>query len=186
MAITPSGIRIWPTERPFGLFHIVVGILKEGKDNVFDIFSHIAGFGQVGRIGNGERYVENPRQRLGHQGLAAPGGSQPDHVAMLGHVVEAVVVRHDLLAVELRLFGEREGLDLQQLGDVRPLTPQEAGVFTLGAAFFLQDVLQQPLRRAQLLDQQLQHAGAARRTGVLATGQRTRRKTVAQFARGAR
>ena len=81
----------------------------------------------------------------GQAALAAAGRSQPDDVLPLGHVVETVEKRHDLLAVQLRLAGEGEGLDLQHLGDVGPFAAQQPGVLDLDAVLRLQHVLQQPL-----------------------------------------
>ncbi len=53
------------------LLDIVVGRLEELEDDVLDVLADIARFGQRRRVGHGERHVENSRQRLGEQGLAA-------------------------------------------------------------------------------------------------------------------
>src|SRR4029077_7079750 len=45
--------------------------LKQFQDDVLDILSDVAGFSQCGGIDNGERYVQNARQSLGHQRLAS-------------------------------------------------------------------------------------------------------------------
>ena len=52
---------------------IVVGRLQQLQDDVFDIFADIAGFGQRRRIGHREGHVDDPRQSLRQQGLAAAG-----------------------------------------------------------------------------------------------------------------
>ena len=89
-------------------------------------------FGQ--QLGKGDEVAAiSPIERLqqeagGQAALAAAGRSQPDDVLLLGHVVEAVVERHDPLAVQLRLAGEGERLDLQHLGDVGPFAAQQPGV----------------------------------------------------------
>jgi hypothetical protein len=59
--------------------------------------------------------------------------------------VEAVVERHDALAVQLRLSREWERLDLQQLGDIGPFTTQDPGIIALGAVFGLEQVFQESL-----------------------------------------
>ena len=79
--------------------------------------------------------------------LPQPVGPSQTMFCCLGHVVEAVVQRHDPLAVQLRLAGEGERLDLQHLGDVGPFAPQQPGVLALDAVFRLQHVFQQPLVR---------------------------------------
>ena len=40
------------------LLHIVLAFLQELLNDVLDILAHIAGFGQRGRVGNGERHIE--------------------------------------------------------------------------------------------------------------------------------
>jgi hypothetical protein len=43
---------------------IVVGRLQQLEDDVLDVLADIAGFGERRRIGDGERNIENTRQRL--------------------------------------------------------------------------------------------------------------------------
>ena len=50
--------------------HIVVGILKQTQNNVFDVFADVAGFGQRRRVSNAKRHVEDSGQRFREQGLA--------------------------------------------------------------------------------------------------------------------
>ena len=54
---------------------VVVGCLQQLQDDILDIFAHIAGFGQRGRVGHGERHIQDARQRLRQQRLAAAGGT---------------------------------------------------------------------------------------------------------------
>ncbi len=82
-----------------GLLDVVVGGLQQVEDDVFDILADVSGLGQVGGVGNGEGHVEQLRQRLGQQRLAAPGGAEQQDVALLhldiarlGGVLDALVV----------------------------------------------------------------------------------------------
>ena len=49
---------------------VVVGRLQQFEDDVLDVLADIASFRERRRIGNGERNVENARQRLRQQCLA--------------------------------------------------------------------------------------------------------------------
>ena len=82
------------------LFDIIVGRLEQLEDDILDILADIAGLGQRGRVGHGEGHVEDPRQRLGEQRLAAAGRADQQDVGLgeldvgagLGAVVEALVM----------------------------------------------------------------------------------------------
>src|SRR5262245_5998619 len=52
---------------------VVVGRLQQLEDDVLNVLAYIAGFGERRRIRNGERNVENARQRLRQQCLARAG-----------------------------------------------------------------------------------------------------------------
>ena len=78
---------------------VVVGVLQQLQDDVLDVLADVAGFGQRRRVGHRERHVEDARQRLGEQRLAAAGrADQQDvrlgelDVVVLGRVVEPLVV----------------------------------------------------------------------------------------------
>jgi hypothetical protein len=47
----------------------LVGRLQQLEDDVLDVLADIAGFGERRRIGDGERNIENARQRLRQQCL---------------------------------------------------------------------------------------------------------------------
>ena len=82
----------------FGLFHVEVGCLDQLQEDVLDVFADVAGLGQRRRVGDREGDVEDPRQGLGEQRLAAAGRSEQHDVR--------------LLQFDLRLFA---------LGDLDPL-----------------------------------------------------------------
>ena len=62
--------------------HIAVGGLQQLQDDVLDVFAHVAGFGQRGGVDDGERHIENPRQRLRHQRLAGSGRADQQDVRL--------------------------------------------------------------------------------------------------------
>src|SRR6516225_1855646 len=82
-----------------GPLDIVVGGLQQLQDDVLDILADIARFGQRRRIGHGEGHVDDTRQGLGEQRLAAARGPDQQDVRLreldvvrLGAVGEALVV----------------------------------------------------------------------------------------------
>ena len=92
---------------------VVVGGLQQLQNDVLDVFADITGFGQRRRVRHRERHVDDARQRLRQQRLAAAGrADQQDvrlrqfDVAVLRGVVQALVVvvhrdREDALGVLL-------------------------------------------------------------------------------------
>jgi hypothetical protein len=61
---------------------IVVGRLQQLEDNVLDVLADIAGFGDRRRIGDGERNIENARQRLRQQCLARAGRADQEDIRL--------------------------------------------------------------------------------------------------------
>src|SRR5437867_3208347 len=66
-----------------GSFHIIIGILQESQNDVLDIFTDIAGFGQRGRVRDAEWDIENPGQRFSQQSFTGAGRSDQQNVALL-------------------------------------------------------------------------------------------------------
>ena len=66
-----------------GGFEIVVGVLQQLEQDVLDVFADVAGFGERGGVADGEGNVEDAGQRLGQQRLAAAGGADQQHVALV-------------------------------------------------------------------------------------------------------
>ena len=62
------------------LLDVVVGCLQQLQDDVLDILADVAGLGQGRRIGHRERHVEDARECLGQQRLAAPGRADQQDV----------------------------------------------------------------------------------------------------------
>ena len=63
-------------------FDIVFRCLQQLEDDVFHILADIAGLGQRRRIGHGEGHIEDARQRLRQQRLAATGGADQQDVRL--------------------------------------------------------------------------------------------------------
>src|SRR5262249_20906664 len=85
-----------------GTLDIVISRLQQLEDDVLDVLADIAGFGERGRIGHGERDVEDARERLRQQRLARTSWADQQDVRLreldvivLGLVVEALVVIMD-------------------------------------------------------------------------------------------
>src|SRR5256886_632546 len=64
------------------LLDVVIALLQQLLDDVLDVLADVAGFGERCRVGNGERHVQEARQRLGEQGLAAPRRADQQNVAL--------------------------------------------------------------------------------------------------------
>ena len=67
----------------FGLLDVEVGGLDQLQEDVLDVLADVAGLGQRGRVGDREGDVEDPRQGLGEQRLAAAGRAQHHDVRLL-------------------------------------------------------------------------------------------------------
>ena len=64
------------------LFDVVVGVLDEFEQDVFDVLAHVTGLGEGGRVAGGEGNVEDAREGAGEQRLAAAGGPEQEDVAL--------------------------------------------------------------------------------------------------------
>src|ERR1700694_2121762 len=64
------------------LLDVVIALLQQLLDDVLDVLTDVAGLGERGRVRNGERYVQQPRQRLREQGLTAAGRADQENVAL--------------------------------------------------------------------------------------------------------
>ena len=65
-----------------GLLDVVVGGLDQLEEDVLDVLTHVTGLGKGRGVGNGERDVEHPSQRLGHESLAASGWTDQQDVRL--------------------------------------------------------------------------------------------------------
>ena len=64
------------------LLDVVVALLQQLLDDVLDVLADVAGLGQRRRVGDRERHVEQARERLGEQRLAAAGRADQQDVAL--------------------------------------------------------------------------------------------------------
>ena len=115
-----------------GLLDVVVGGLDQLEEDVLDVLADVAGFGERGGVGDGERHVEHAGQRLRQQRLAAARRAdqqdvrlrQLDVVVVPGAELDALVVvvdgdRQDLLRVVLADdVVVQELVDLTRLGQL--------------------------------------------------------------------
>src|SRR5208282_1719517 len=65
-----------------GARNVVVGRLQQLEDDVLDVLADITSFGQRCRVGDGERNVEDARQRLRQQCLARAGRADQEDVRL--------------------------------------------------------------------------------------------------------
>ncbi len=87
--------------------HVPIGVLEQAKDNVFNIFADVAGFGQRGGVDDGERNVQNAGQGLGQQGFARAGGTDQQNVGFRQlHLGAALLVHLNALVVVINGDGE--------------------------------------------------------------------------------
>ena len=114
-----------------GLLDVEVGRLDELEQDVLHVLAHVAGLGEGGGVGDGERHVEDAGQGLRQQGLAAAGGAEQEDVGLLQldlvvggrhlHALVVVVDRHREGALGLFLPDDVVGedrVDLLGLGQV--------------------------------------------------------------------
>jgi hypothetical protein len=89
------------------LLDVVVALLQELLDDVLDVLADIAGFGQRRRVGDGERHVEQARQRLGQQRLARAGRADEQDVRLRQFDVVVLLAALDALVVVVHRDRER-------------------------------------------------------------------------------
>ena len=65
-----------------GALDVVVGGLDQLEQDVLDVLADVAGLGERGGVGDRERDVEHPGQRLRQVGLAAAGGADEQDVGL--------------------------------------------------------------------------------------------------------
>jgi hypothetical protein len=88
------------------LLDVEVGGLDQLQEDVLDVLADVAGFRQGGRVGDRERHVEDPRERLRQQGLPAARRAEQEDVRLL-ELDLAVVLPH-LDALVVVVDGDRE------------------------------------------------------------------------------
>ena len=77
-----------------GLLDVVVGGLDQLQEDVLDVLADVAGLGQRRGVGDRERDVEDPRERLREQRLAAAGRAEQQDVGLLQLDVRVVGLHH--------------------------------------------------------------------------------------------
>ena len=90
------------------LFDVVVGGLDQLQKDVLDVLADVPGLGQRGRVSDREGDVEDPRQGLGEQRLAASGRAQHHNVRLL-QLDLGLFRLGDLDPLVVVVDGDREG-----------------------------------------------------------------------------
>ena len=97
------------------LLDVVVALLQQLLDDVLDVLADVARFGERRRVGDHERHVEQPRQRLREQRLARAGGADQQDVAL--RELDLVVLAAGLQPLVMVVDGDREDLLREILAD---------------------------------------------------------------------
>ncbi len=90
-----------------GLLDVEVGGLDQLQEDVLDVLADVAGLGQRGRVGDRERHVQDPRQRLRQQRLPAAGRAEQEDVRLLQLDVAVLLAHPDALVVVVDRDRER-------------------------------------------------------------------------------
>lgn len=94
-----------------GLFDVEVGRLEEAKNDVFDVFTNVAGFGQGGGIDDAERDVEDAGERLGEESLSGAGGAEEEDVGFFDFYIDEFVIEDLVLTKALVVIVNCNGED---------------------------------------------------------------------------
>jgi hypothetical protein len=113
------------------LLDVEVSGLDELQEDVLDVLTDIPRLGECGRVGDRERDVQDPRERLGEEGLPATCRPEEEDVRFLeldlpvlhphAHALVVVVDRHGEGALRLLLGDDvvvEDGVDVKRLGEV--------------------------------------------------------------------
>ena len=92
-----------------GLLDVVVGGLDQLEQDVLDVLTDVAGLGERGGVGDRERHLQEPGERLREERLAAAGGAEEQDVRLLQLDV-GVAVRAGLHALVVVVDRDREDL----------------------------------------------------------------------------
>ncbi len=89
-----------------GLLHVEVGRLDELQQDVLDVLADVAGLGERRRVRDREGDVEDPRERLREERLAAARRAEQQDVRLLQ--LDVVLVRRHLHPLVVVVDGDRE------------------------------------------------------------------------------
>src|SRR5262249_49591934 len=90
-----------------GLLDVEVGRLDQLEQDVLDVLADVTGFGERSRVRDCERNVEDARERLREQGLAATGRTEQQDVRLLQLDVPVLGAHLHALVVVVDRDGER-------------------------------------------------------------------------------
>ena len=83
-----------------GPLDVEVGGLDQLEQDVLDVLADVAGLGERGGVGDGERHVEQPGERLGEVRLAAAGRAEQQDVRLRQLDLVAAADAHRLLVLD--------------------------------------------------------------------------------------
>ena len=127
--------------------HVVFRGLQQFQDDVFNIFANITCLGERRRIRHRERHVQNTRQGLREQRLAAARGADQQDVrlcqlnitAFLG-VIEALVVVVNRNRQDTLCSGLTDHIVIQHAADILGRWHAVRGLQPAGLGFFANDI----------------------------------------------
>src|SRR6202007_258313 len=64
---------IYVHDADLGALYIVLGILQKAQNDILNVFTDVAGFGQRGSVRNAKRHIENSSERPRQKGLSRAG-----------------------------------------------------------------------------------------------------------------
>jgi len=85
---------------------VEIGGLDEPQEDVLDVLADVAGLGEARRVRDGERHVEDPRERLREERLPAAGRADEQHVRLAELDVVDAMSGADALVVVVHRDGE--------------------------------------------------------------------------------
>ena len=100
-----------------GSFDVEVGGVKQFQKQVFDVFADVAGFGQRGRVADGERHIQNTSERPGEQRFAGAGRADEQDIALIDFDVLMAAFIAEAEAFVVIVDGDAEHLFRSALAD---------------------------------------------------------------------
>ncbi len=70
-------------DAPLALRHVELARLEQPHQDVLDVLADVARLGEGGGVGDGERNVQDPGERLREEGLADPGRAEEEDVRLV-------------------------------------------------------------------------------------------------------
>jgi len=98
-------------------FEVVVGVLEESEEDIFDVFADVTGFGERGGVADGEGDVEDFGEGSSEEGFAGACGSDEEDVGLIDFDVVGLGFFADGEAFVVVVDGDGEGFFCVVLSD---------------------------------------------------------------------